>query len=255
MLQYLYKMVIYLELEGKPFYNFGKEGEQMTDKQQFHGDKKLPMNSVLGRAEKKLINATVPKFPTFIEGYHLTLMTILWSIGLIVFGYLAQFNINWLWMSSFMLFLQWFTDSYDGALGRYRDTGIPKWGYYMDHFLDYIFLCAVFVGYKFIVAESNVEIIYILLLIFTGFMVSPFLSFGITNEFKITYLGFGPTEIRLSFIALNTYLIFFGTSFIEKYIKFLIPLSLIVLIITVFRTQKYIWNIDMTDKRNRLQGE
>ena len=56
------------------------------------------------------------------------LATIIWTAGLLVFGYLAQFNVHWLWGSSVMLAAQWFTDSFDGALGRLRDTGIPKWG-------------------------------------------------------------------------------------------------------------------------------
>lgn len=213
------------------------------------------MNSLLGRVEKKFITAAAPKFPRWIEGYHLTLMTIFWSIGLIWFGYLAQFNRQWLWLSSLMLFLQWFTDSFDGALGRLRDTGIPKWGYYMDHLLDYFFLCAILIGYSFLLNERNVPFMYILLLIFTGFMVNSFLSFAATNEFKITYLRFGPTEMRIFFIAVNTYIIYFGITVIENALRYLVVLALVVLIIVVFRTQKYVWNIDMQDKRERTGKE
>jgi len=54
-------------------------------------------------------------------------MTIPLSAGIIIFGYLAKDNFSWLWLSSLMIFLQWFTDSFDGALGKFRDTGIPKW--------------------------------------------------------------------------------------------------------------------------------
>jgi phosphatidylglycerophosphate synthase len=219
--------------------------------EEFKGDKKLPINSLLGALEKKLIASTVHKFPRWIEGYHLTLMTIIWSIGLIGFGYLARENRNWLWLSSCMLFLQWFTDCYDGALGRFRDTGIPKWGYYMDHLLDYLFLCALSVGYTFVFSEKNSVVIYLLLVIFSGFMVSSYLSFAATGEFKITYLGFGPTEMRLLFILLNTYIIFFDVTLLERYIRHIIPISLVVLVIVVFRTQKYIWNIDMQEKRSR----
>ena len=226
----------------------------MTKPKKFKGDKKLPINSLLGAPEKKLIQATVHKFPAWIEGYHLTIMTIAWSAGLICFGYLAQYNRHWLWLSSLMIFLQWFTDSYDGALGRLRDTGIPKWGYYMDHLLDYAFLCTVFIGYSFLLNEQNTKLVYILLLIGTGFMTSSYLSFAATNEFKITYLGFGPTEMRVVFILINTYIIFFGVTFIENYLKYLIPISLVVLAIVVFRTQKYIWNIDMEDKRSRKKN-
>jgi archaetidylinositol phosphate synthase len=121
----------------------------MSDKQ-FGGDKKMPMRTFLAKWERRFIDALVPKFPQWIHGYHLTLMTILWSAGLIAFGYLARGNLSWLWLSSLMLMLQWFTDCFDGALGKFRDTGIPKWGYYMDHLLDFVFLCSILIGYSFL---------------------------------------------------------------------------------------------------------
>jgi hypothetical protein len=61
---------------------------------QFAGDKKLPMRTFLARWEKKFIDANVSRFPPWIEGYHLTLMTLLWSAGLIAFGYLAKTNLK-----------------------------------------------------------------------------------------------------------------------------------------------------------------
>jgi len=91
------------------------------EKRGFGGDKKLPMNSLLARYEKRFIDGNVQRFPNWIEGYHLTLTTLLWSAGLIVFGWLARISYHWLWGSSLMLFLQWFTDSFDGALGRHRN--------------------------------------------------------------------------------------------------------------------------------------
>jgi phosphatidylglycerophosphate synthase len=225
----------------------------MTDSKTFQGDKKLPMNSFLAGAEKKLIASTVGLFPHWIEGYHLTLMTLVWSAGLIGFGWLARADRHWLWLSSLMIFLQWFTDSYDGALGRLRDTGIPKWGYYMDHLLDHVFLCSVFIGWTFLLDDCSARLLYVLVLICTVFMSSSYLSFAATNEFKITYLGFGPTEMRIIFILLNTGLIFFGTRFLETALPYLIPISVIVLGIIVFRTQKYIWGIDMKEKQAGIQ--
>jgi len=225
--------------------------ENMRPQQAFHGDKKLPMNSLLGSLERKLIQATVQKIPRWIEGYHLTLMTVVWSVGLILFGYLAQWSRHWLWLSSLMVFLQWFTDSYDGALGRLRDTGIPKWGYYMDHFLDYVFLCSVFIGYSFILGKENTIIVYALLLIFTGFMMNSYLSFAATNEFKITFLGCGPTEIRIVFIVMNIGIIFWGVAWLAHALPYLIPIALLGLIVVVSRTQRYIWGVDMRDKQSR----
>ena len=62
--------------------------------QNFAGDKKMPMTTLLAKYERKFIDKNVPKVPSWLEGYHLTLMTIPFSIGLILFGYLAKNNIQ-----------------------------------------------------------------------------------------------------------------------------------------------------------------
>ncbi len=219
----------------------------MSD-QAFAGDKKLPLNSPLARYERKFIDSTVSKFPAWIEGYHLTLTTIPWSVGLIVFGYLARGNPNWLWLSSLMLFLQWFTDCFDGALGRYRDTGIPKWGFYMDHLLDFVFMSSVFLGYTFLFEGLNKALVFFMVPAYGTLMVSSFLAFGATGEFKITYLRTGPTEIRALFIILNCLITFFGTGFIEKSLIYVFILFMVGLCVVIYRTGRYIWNIDMQNK-------
>ncbi|UCC99111.1 MAG: hypothetical protein JSW66_04330 [Phycisphaerales bacterium] len=217
----------------------------------FGGDKKLPMTSLLARSERRLIDNNVHRFPKWIEGYHLTLTTLLWSIGLIVFGRLARDNYHWLWGSSLMLFLQWLTDSFDGALGRYRDTGIPKWGYYMDHLLDFVFMSSVLIGYSFLFDGSHRPMIFLFIPVAGCFMVSSYLAFGATNEFKITYLGTGPTEMRIYFIILNLCIIVSGVGWIEKILAYLFVASITVLSVIIYRTQKYIWRIDMAEQRKK----
>ena len=221
------------------------------DRHKFDGDKKLPMKTLLAGYERKFVDANLARFPPWLQGYHLTLMTIPWSGGLIAFGYLAasRDNLNWLWLSSLMLFLQWFTDCFDGALGRYRDTGIPKWGFYMDHFLDYVFMSSVLVGYSFLLEGLNKQIVYFLIPIFGCFMASSFLAFGATGQFKITYLRTGPSEMRICFIILNCLLTWFGTMWIEKILLYIFISSVLFLCVVIYRTQKYIWNIDMADKK------
>lgn len=225
----------------------------MQTQQEFHGDKKLPLKSPFAKVERKFIDYWTPRFPRWIEGYHLTLMTILWSGGLILFGHLARANLHWLWLSSVMLFMQWFTDSFDGALGRYRDTGIPKWGYHMDHFLDFVFMCSALIGYALLFDGWARTLFLILIPIFGALMVNSYLSFAATNEFKITFLGMGPTEIRLALILLNTAVILFGVGFAEKALPFVPVIGLLVLAVVVYRTQRYVWRIDMDDKRRRQE--
>src|SRR4030042_513827 len=105
-------------------------------------------------------------------------------------------------------------------------------------------MCSVLVGYSFLTEGLNKQMVFLLIPVFGCFMVNSYLAFGVTNEFKITYLWAGPTEVRIAFIVLNCLIIIFGTGFIEKILIYILILSLIFLCVAVYRTQKYIWDID-----------
>lgn len=215
----------------------------------FTGDRKVPLRSPLASLEKWIIERNVRRFPRWIEGYHLTLVTILWSVGVVLFGYLAQFSLHWLWASSAMFAGQWFTDSFDGALGRLRDTGIPKWGFYMDHLLDFVFMWCAPVGYVFLVDDRTVALLFVFAFIYSALNANAFLTFGATGAFKITYLGMGPTEIRLVYIALNALVVFLGPGILETAMPYAVALSGLLCASIVFRTQRRIWATDMAARQ------
>ena len=218
-------------------------------RQRFKGDKKKG-ESILSSLENKLVAKYIDKIPKGIETYHLTLTTIVWSVLIVVFSALAaQYNIHWLWGASVCIVLQYITDLFDGKIGMKRNTGLVKWGYYMDHFLDYIFLCSILIGYSFIVPPKDDYYLFFILALLGGFMVNSYLGFATLNEFKITYLKIGPTEARLMFIIINTLFIIFGKTYLAWSLPFSLIFSFIGLIIVVYRTQKYIWEIDMDNKR------
>ena len=113
----------------------------------FGGDKKVGQ-SILSGPEKALVRWGQDKIPLWLETYHLTLLTVLWSLLTVFFGFLAKGNISWLWLVSLMIVFQYLTDLYDGAIGRSRNTGLIKWGFFMDHFLDFVFINSlVLAGY------------------------------------------------------------------------------------------------------------
>jgi len=122
--------------------------------------------SLLHRPERAFIDYVVPKLPIWLKSSHLTLLTIPWCIGIVGFGYLTASNIAWLWGVSVCIFLQWLTDSLDGSVGRYRNEGLVKWGFYMDHFLDYIFLLSILISYTFILTEPFTSLQFFILATF-----------------------------------------------------------------------------------------
>lgn len=223
-------------------------------KDTFAGDKKFGPASILGKVERKAIDWAVPKLPMWMTSKRLTLSTIIWCIGIVLGSFAAEhLDIRWLWFVSVMILMQYITDSLDGSLGKYRGEGLVKWGYYMDHFLDYIFLCSILIGYGFLLPDDQKYILFFVLATLTAFMVNAFLAFATTNKFRITHLGIGPTEIRLIFIIINTLIIFFGKTHLAFLLPYMLVLCALALCYLVYITQKEIHALDMTAKQKKKE--
>lgn len=205
-------------------------------------------NSFLTPFERWLAPLVLPRIPRWIETHHLTMLTLVWSAFILFFSYLAAGNVKWLGIVSVMIFLHWLTDFFDGKLGKYRGTGLVRWGYYMDHLLDFGFLCAVLIGYSFILPESSRFQLLLMLAIFSGYEMSTFLAFSATDRLKISLLRFGPTEFRLSLIIINTFVMFFGTRYMVGGLKYVNVGAFMGLCLLVYRTQRRIWKLDMGKK-------
>jgi len=147
-----------------------------------------------------------------------------------------------------MIIAQYITDVLDGAVGRHRNTGLIRWGYYMDHFLDYIFLGSILIGYSFIAPVDFQFMLFFILAICSGFMVNSYLSFAATGRFQVAYMKIGPSEIRMLFVLINTLLIIFGKTYMAQALPYALAVSFVGLVIVVYRTQKEIWAMDMKQK-------
>jgi len=206
----------------------------------------------LREIEDRFRNKIVPHIPKCIETYHLTYMTIVWSVSIVIFGWFAKENINWMWLVSLMIFLQYITDLFDGAIGRYRNTGLIKWGYYMDHFLDYLFLVSVIAAY-YLLFPANFGLLFIGILVFAiAPLVSVFLASSVSDKMNISFMNFGPTEGRLLLIFLNTLLIIFGVNLAQKVLPYIFIGEIILISLMVYKTQKQLWKVDMAIKNQKV---
>jgi phosphatidylglycerophosphate synthase len=216
-------------------------------KEEFAGASKIN-TSFLTPLERRLAPIVLPRIPTWIESYHLTMLTLLWCALILGFSYLAARDLRWLWIVSLVLIFQYVTDHYDGKLGKYRDTGLTRWGYYMDHLLDYFFLCSVIIGYAFILPERLSYQWLLMLALFGGYEMSTFLAFAATDRLKISYLKFGPTEFRFALVAINTLVVLFGKRYMISGLKYVNVGAAVGLGLLVYQTHRSIWKIDMEQK-------
>jgi phosphatidylglycerophosphate synthase len=180
-------------------------------------------------------------------------MTLGWCAGLVLFGCLAATDLRWLWGSSLMIALQWVTDFFDGKVGKHRGTGLVKWGFYMDHLLDFVFLCAVVLGYALVLPERAHLSLLLVLAVFGGFMVNSFLAFAATGRFHISHGKLGPTEFRLALVLINSLLVLYGTRRMTKVLPYVAACGFVALCVLAYRTQRELWLRD-TELRRRTEA-
>ena len=205
--------------------------------------------SLLSPLERRLAARVVPRIPAWVGTQHLTMLTLAWCAGLVAFGYLAARDARWLWGSSAMICLQWVTDFFDGKVGKHRGTGLVKWGFYMDHLLDFGFLCALVAGYALVLPVSSHLNLLLVLAVFGGFMVNSFLAFAATGRFHISHGKLGPTEFRAALVVINTLLFIYGTRRMAKVLPYVAACGFVALCLLAYRTQRELWRLDLERKR------
>jgi archaetidylinositol phosphate synthase len=217
-------------------------------KEQFAGASKSGA-SLLSPLERRLAPHVLPRVPAWLETQHLTMLTLLWSALVVLFGYLARGDRRWLWATSLVVLAQYVTDHLDGKVGKMRGTGLVRWGFYMDHLLDYVFLCAVLLGYAFILPERAHLSLFLVLAVFGGFMANSFLTVAAKGDFRISHLGLGPTEFRVALVVVNALVFFYGARRMEKALPYVAGVGLALLCGLAYRTQKEVWRRDMEARR------
>lgn len=202
---------------------------------------------ILKSYEEKLKNFLVPKVPTWLETYHLTLLTVVWSSLVIYFFYLGRAETAYLYLVPLMVFLQYITDLLDGAVGRKRDTGLVKWGYYADHFLDFVFVSSIIAGYGVLLGFD--VWLFALYAITSGSHVSTYLLVSANDGFRISFLRLGPTEARIIFILFHSCIVYKDVFLLSVLLPYFVAASGVALIALFAINQNTLWKKDMLNKR------
>jgi archaetidylinositol phosphate synthase len=139
-------------------------------------------------------------------------MTVVGVIGsLVTFsGYcLTNLHPGFLWLASLGFVINWFGDSLDGTLARYRKIERPLYGFYIDHTVDVINEALVFLGLG-LTPYVRFDFACLALIGYLMLSVLVYIRTCVKGEFTISYGGLGPTEARLNGISANTIIFFVG---------------------------------------------
>ncbi len=163
---------------------------------------------LLGPLERPALKWLAAHTPSWINPDILTGIGALGAV-IILIGYgLSNYSRYFLWLASLGFVINWYGDSLDGTLARFRHIQRPKYGFFVDHTVDSFNEALIFIG----LGLSPYVRIEIALITLVGYLLVSILVFVRTcvlGVFKISYGKLGPTEVRVIGILTNT-LVFLG---------------------------------------------
>jgi archaetidylinositol phosphate synthase len=147
--------------------------------------------------------------PAWVTPDRLTALGFAASVLIFASYALTRIHPAFLWLATLGFIINWFGDSLDGTLARHRKIERPKYGYYLDHSIDALSEVLIFLGAG-LSAYLHFEFAALALIGYLLISLHVFLSTYVMGEFRLSYLGLGPTETRVIAILTNAVLFFAG---------------------------------------------
>jgi archaetidylinositol phosphate synthase len=161
---------------------------------------------LLAGPEKKALLWLAHHMPSWVNSDHLTLLGL---ISMLIAGgsyWAARWNKLSLILVVIALAMNWFGDSLDGTLARFRNCQRPRYGYYVDHVIDLFGVTALLAGLA-LSGYMSPLIAVALLAAFALVEAEVFLATYVQNVFRLSCFRFGPTELRIVLAIGTLYLL------------------------------------------------
>ena len=173
--------------------------------------------SVLGMLERPTLAWIAQRLPPWVVPDHLTAVgfagAVLTAVGFI----LSRWSMSWLWLSCLGLVANWFGDSLDGTLARLRRRERTRYGFFIDHTSDMFSNVIVFLAIG-VSPCTHFAVACLGLIAFLMAFVYTMIGTHVRQRMRITYFGFGPTEIRALLIIGNLLVLEFGVIDIHRWV-------------------------------------
>jgi archaetidylinositol phosphate synthase len=185
---------------------------------------------LLGPIERPAIAWFVKHLPAWVTPDHLTFLGFLSAVLIAVCYWLTNFNMGFIWLANLGFFLNWFGDSLDGNLARYRKIERPKYGFFIDHTVDTISEVFIFLG----IGLSPLVNLDLALIALAGYLCMAnlvYITTSVEGEFRISYGKLGPTEVRVIAVISNILIFFVGNPVIKLPIGSLSIYNLVLILV------------------------
>jgi archaetidylinositol phosphate synthase len=207
-------------------------------------------SSALYLSEKEILDFIVRRIPENIGPNDLSIIGLAGAL-IAFFGFiLCNFSQSFLPVAGFGIFLNWFGDSTDGTLARYRGIERPKFGYLIDHSFDLVSNALMFIGlglspyFTFFSSLLAISMYYL-------FSAYTYLKVLAISKHTLSYGGMGATELRVLLVVWAIIAAIFGEDMInsqflgyrtlDTVICFLWTFCLCFLCYNIFRQIRDVW--------------
>ena len=166
--------------------------------------------NILAQSERRLLTWLCGRMPPWVTP---DLLTTIGMVGaaMIFLGYaVSAEHPAWLWLAILGYFVQWFGDSMDGSLARFRKIERPSYGYFIDHSCDGFATLFIMAGMG-LSPYVRFDIALIALVGYLLMAIHAFLLAKVVNQLRLSYVAFGPTELRLVLIAVTVAMMILGS--------------------------------------------
>ncbi len=152
--------------------------------------------SFVTAAEKRVLAWLAARMPAWVNPDLLTVLGFAAQIMVGVSYALSRYRSQWLLWAVLFLAVNWFGDSLDGTLARFRNRQRPRYGFYVDHVIDAIGSAALMIGLALSGYMSPIVAMG-LLVAFLLLAVETYLATYTVGKFHLSFFNLGPTEIRI----------------------------------------------------------
>jgi len=171
----------------------------------FH-DAERQQTSILAPLERAALRGLARRMPMWVNSDHLSLLGFVAMFLAGVFYAASGRNPLLLHVVNVCIFVNWFGDSLDGTVARYRNRQRPRYGFYVDHIIDTFGTTFVIVGLA-ISGYITERVAAGVLVVFLMLAINSYLASYTLGVFKISHWKLGPTEIRVVLMVGNLFLL------------------------------------------------
>lgn len=164
---------------------------------------------LLGPLERPALQWLAAHMPDWVTPDTLTGIGIIGAVVTMAGYALTWYSPAFLWLASLGFVINWFGDSLDGTLARYRHIERPRYGFFVDHTVDALTVVLIFVGLG-LSPYTNPVVALLGAIGYLMLSIMVYLKTYVTGVFEMTTAKIGPTEVRLFGIICNSIIFFIG---------------------------------------------